>query len=206
MPVRWDPSTNVLNFKHTNRATNINKTKSYKTNVINNKNARGYAPNISRYNRRRANLYNPNLDPNAARANVAAGINAPRNYSKLLNPENASRLARLEHANLVLNDPLSIQNLPPPGIIRLPPPTVQRANWNQRSRKVRNRNARGEQQVVRNPFYQAAPLLKPHPPTAKKVEITAEENRWNNNSTLSNKSHNSNSHNSNSIGSRNNLW
>jgi hypothetical protein len=172
MPIRWGNS-NVFNFKYNSEPAKVSRKLSYKTNIINGKNARGRAPVLPLHNRRR-NLYNPYLNPQAAHTSVAIGINVPRNFTRKLTSENALKNAAKAHANWIRNNKpeatrnentwsnsnLSnisrnenmLNNKPLP-LATLPKTNITRETWNQRSRKVRNRNSRGDLKVVRNPFY-----------------------------------------------------
>jgi len=169
MPIRWGNS-NVFNFKYNSEPADVSRTLFYKTNLINDKNTRGHAPVIPLHNTRRKNLYNPYLNPQAAHTSVAIGLNVPRNYSRKLTSENAFKHAAKAHANWLRNNKPETtrnenrwsnsnlsnisrnENMPLP-LVTLPKTNITRVNWNQRSRKVRNRNLRGNLKVVRNPFY-----------------------------------------------------
>ena len=173
MPIRWGNS-NVFNFKYNAVPTNVARTLSYKTNIINGKNARGRAPILRNNNTRRKNLYNPHLNPQAAYAAIATGINVPRNFTQRLTPENAVQHAAKAHANWLRNNKPeatrnenmwnnnnlsnvsrneNMSNNQPLPLISLPKTNIKRETWNQRSRKVRNRNMNGTLKVVRNPYY-----------------------------------------------------
>ena len=173
MPIKWGNS-NVRNFKYNTPPINMTRTLSYKNNLINGKNARGRAPVLPWYNIRRKNLYNPYLNPQAAQASLATGLNVPRNFTRKLTSENAFQNASKAHENWLRNNKpeatrnenmwnnnnlsnisrnenmTNNQSLP---LVSLPKSNIKRVNWNQRSRKVRNRNLRGNLKVVRNPFY-----------------------------------------------------
>ena len=173
MPVRWG-NANIRNFKYNTASTNVARTLSYKTNIINGKNARGRAPILQNNNTRRKNLYNPHLNPQAAYATIAVGVNVPRNFSRRLTPENAVHHAEKAHENWLRNKPEATrnenmwnnnnnlsnvsrnENMPnnqPLPLVTLPKTNIKRETWNQRSRKVRNRNSQGTLKVVRNPYY-----------------------------------------------------
>ena len=179
MPIQWGTA-KVRNFKYNALPTKVARTLSYKTNIINGKNARGRAPILQNNNTRRKTLYNPNLNPQAAYVAIATGVNVPRNYSQRLSPENAFQNATKAHANWLRNNKPeatrnenmwntntnSPRNKPeatrnenmwnknsPLTLVSLPRTDIKRKTWNQRSRKVRNRNTSGALKVVRNPYY-----------------------------------------------------
>jgi hypothetical protein len=181
MPIRWGNS-NVFNFEYNSEPAKVSRKLSYKTNLINGKNARGRAPVLQRDNTRRKNLYNPYLNPQAAYTSVAIGINVPRNFTRKLTSENAFKNAAKAHANWLRNNKPeaarnentwsnsnlsnisrneNMANNKPLPLVLLPKTNIMRETWNQRSRKARNRNSRGDLKVVRNTLFNITPQDAP---------------------------------------------
>ena len=82
---------------------------------------------------------------------------ATRNENMWTN-NNLSNVSRNENmwtdnnlANVYRN--INMRNNAALPLVSLPKTNIKRVNWNQRSRKVRNRNMRDNLKVVRNPFY-----------------------------------------------------